>query len=78
MAANYGQPKPIDSLRQLAGCWLRAHCACGHRISREVQAFAIEHHLAPELQAYQVIDRLRCSQCGAKAAGADISTRPVG
>lgn len=78
MAANYGRPKPIDSLRQLAGCWLRVHCACGHRISRQVQAFAIEHHLAPDLQAYQVIDRLRCSRCGAKGARADVSERRAG
>ena len=78
MAANYGRPKPVDPLFYLHGCYLKVRCGCGHSVTREMSDFAADRGLPGRLLAYQLIERLRCSQCGAKPASADVVQRRGG
>lgn len=78
MAANYGRPKPVDPLSWLRGCYLRVSCGCGHSVVREVSGFAGALGLPGDMMAYQLIDRLRCSQCGARPIMAKVAGRRGG
>ena len=65
MAANYNRPKPIDPIWYRQGCYLRIYCACGRRV------------VSFDPRIYELIARLRCSQCRRKPY-ADVSRNRSG
>lgn len=72
MAANYNRPKPVDPIWYRQGCYLRIQCACGRRIIAPLGEFARSHRISFDTRVYELIARLRCSQCGGKPY-ADVS-----
>ena len=66
MAANYNRPKPIDPIWYRQGCYLRIHCACGRRVVAPLGDFARSRRISFDTRIYELIARLRCSQCRRK------------
>lgn len=65
MAANYGRPKPVDPLWYRRRHSIRAVCGCGRTVFIPVEAL-IQQGIPAGTYLYQVISRLRCSECGAR------------
>ena len=63
MAANYNRPKPIDPIWYRQGCYLRIYCACGRRVVAPLGDFARSRRISFDTRIYELIARLRCSQC---------------
>jgi hypothetical protein len=70
-----GSPKPADRLSWRRGEWLHLSCQCGHRAALHIGALALQHELSLEMRLYRVIDRMRCSRCGAKPIGIEVKLR---
>ncbi|GBH32980.1 MULTISPECIES: hypothetical protein [Sphingobium] len=77
MAANYNRPKPIDPIWYRQGCYLRIHCACGRRVVAPLGDFARSRRISFDTRIYELIARLRCSQCRRKPY-ADVSRNRSG
>lgn len=75
MAANYGRPKPVDPLWYRSGWSISIHCACGRHHVQRLDRFAAERAIPRDLQLGPLIDRLRCSQCGARPSAEFIDRR---
>lgn len=71
-AANYNRPKPVDQIAWRRYCILRVRCACGRSVEGSVAAFESAFNLPPTMRLYELIDRLRCSTCGARPVHADV------
>ena len=56
--------KPVSPIYYVATAWLRVRCVCGHATSLPVSDL-IAAGIPRETRCYQVIDRLRCSDCSA-------------
>lgn len=65
MAANYGRPRPIDPLwyRRRHSIW--AVCGCGRAVLIPIEEL-IRQGVPASTYLYQVISRLRCTECGAR------------
>jgi hypothetical protein len=70
-----GSPKPVDRISWRRGEWLHLSCQCGHRAALHIGALALQHELSPAMRLYRVIDRMRCSRCGAKPVGIEVKLR---
>ncbi|AMK20720.1 hypothetical protein K663_21818 (plasmid) [Sphingobium sp. MI1205] len=66
MAANYNRPKPVDPIWYRQSCYLRIHCACGRHVAVPLGEFARSRRISFDTRIYELIARLRCSQCRRK------------
>jgi hypothetical protein len=66
-----GSPKPVTPLWYVATAWLRIRCACGHATSVQLSDL-IARGINRETRCYEVIGRLRCTECGERPAEADV------
>ena len=73
MAANYNRPKPIDPIWYRQGCY----CACGRRVVAPLGDFARSRRISFDTRIYELIARLRSSQCRRKPY-ADVSRNRSG
>ncbi|WP_234893363.1 hypothetical protein [Sphingobium yanoikuyae] len=72
MAANYNRPKPIDPIWYRKDCYLRIQCDCGRRVVAPLGEFVRSRRVHFDTRIYELIARLRCSQCRRKPY-ADVS-----
>lgn len=67
-----GSPKPVTPLWYIPAAWVRIQCGCGHATAVQVgDLMAAGIHR--DTRCYQVLGRLRCSNCGERPAQADVA-----
>jgi hypothetical protein len=71
-----GSPQPVDPVWYREREYLHLGCPCGHRASLQIGPLARRHGMPSNARLYQLIDRLRCSQCGAAPSAVDVRPRP--
>ena len=71
--ADYSRPKPIDPLWFRMDAKLRIRCKCQRRLIIPLAQLARLHQLPDDLALYQLIGRLRCTECGQRPLFADVS-----
>ena len=65
MAANYGRPRPVDPLWYRRRHSIRAVCGGGRAVLIPIEEL-IRQGVPASTYLYQVISRLRCTECGAR------------
>jgi hypothetical protein len=67
-----GSPRPTDPIWYRQHETLRIRCRCGHHASALVGLLAARSGLSGQQRLWELIERLRCSQCGARHPEAEI------
>lgn len=71
--ADYSRPQPVDPLSYRMDAYLRIRCTCGRSLILPLGDLARMHRLPGNLRMYEIIKRLRCTQCGARPVDVDVS-----
>jgi len=74
-AARMGQPCPGDRIWYRQDWVLHLSCACGHGASRSVREWAALRRIDGEKRLWELVARMKCSRCGAKAPGTELTRR---
>ena len=74
--ADYSRPQPVDPLSYRMDAFLRIRCVCYRSLILPLGDLARMHRLPGNLCLYQLIKRLRCSECGARPTDVDVSRYP--
>jgi hypothetical protein len=70
---DYSRPQPVDPLWYRMDAFLRIRCACNRSLILPLGDLARLYRLPRNLCMYEIIGRLRCSECGARPTFADVS-----
>lgn len=71
-----GSPQPVDPVWYRRLDYLHLTCGCGHRAALQIGALAQSRGLASDTRLFQIVDRMRCSQCGAGPSAVEVKPRP--
>jgi len=71
--ADYSRPQPVDPLSYRMDAFLRIRCVCYRSLILSLGDLARKHRLPRNIRMYEIIKRLRCSQCGARPTDVDVS-----
>lgn len=73
---DYRRPQPADPLWYRRGWFYRIECRCRRKVILPMDDVTRFHRLPSKMLVYDVIRRLRCSECGNRPGFADIAPRP--
>lgn len=67
-----GSPQPVDPVWYRRRQQFKLACRCGHAALMPIGALAGRHGISGETRLWQIIERLRCSRCGAAPSQVDV------
>jgi hypothetical protein len=67
-----GSPKPVDYIWHRRTWWLRLTCTCGRAALLPIGQTARLAGLPETARLYQLIDRLRCADCGGRPTRVEV------
>ena len=70
-----GSPQPVDPIWYRHREWLHLGCTCGHRAALPIGETARRHGFSGHHRLYQLVDRMRCGECGAPPVSIAVSSR---
>ena len=74
--ADYTSPKPVDPIWYQTNAFLRIDCRCRRSVTYPLGDFARVHRLPSSMALYELIDRLRCENCGERPSSAKVTRHP--
>jgi hypothetical protein len=61
-----GSPKPVDPIWYRQHETLHVRCRCGHQASGTIGRIALKAGMGGQERLWRLVERLRCSRCGAR------------